>query len=139
MYVLDAATNACLYYSPLLHFPHTAFTNIPLENLKNHPNILLKTDLIDAQIDICSLEVPALFTENFDYQNIRTDFVKGVIESDILGKTIYLEQVSGYCARVYGTESYDAVSKDVMERNLFSTILFYFYLKSLRMGVSHGP
>lgn len=34
------------------------------------------------------MEVPALFVENFDYQNMRPDFINGVLTSDLLGKSI---------------------------------------------------
>lgn len=34
------------------------------------------------------MEVPALFVENFDYQNMRPDFIDGVLTSDLLGKTM---------------------------------------------------
>lgn len=33
-------------------------------------------------------QVPALFTENFDYQFFYPDFVNGILTSDLLGKTI---------------------------------------------------
>lgn len=32
-------------------------------------------------------QVPALFVENFDYENMRPDFINGVLTSDLLGKT----------------------------------------------------
>lgn len=45
--------------------------------------------MANRKVDICSLEVLLLFTENFDYQDTRMDFLKGVLESDILNKNIY--------------------------------------------------
>ncbi|CAG8594798.1 10409_t:CDS:2 [Gigaspora rosea] len=44
-------------------------------------------EVFDFQIDICSVEVPTLFTENFDDQDIGNDFVHGILTSDLLGKT----------------------------------------------------
>ncbi|KAI3638539.1 hypothetical protein MIR68_003037 [Amoeboaphelidium protococcarum] len=77
----------------------------------------LRNDLIDCQVDICSVEVPALFTENFDYQEIRKHFVHGVLTSDLLKKTIYVHVVRDeYCARLRSTHTYDAVSRDIVER-----------------------
>lgn len=43
------------------------------------------------------LQVPALFTENFDYQFFYPDFVNGILTSDLLGKTI--------CCSIIGEES----------------------------------
>jgi translation initiation factor eIF-2B subunit epsilon len=55
-------------------------------------------------------KVPALFTENFDYQDIRSDFVHGVLTSDILDKTIYTFILDkSYAARVSGLSLYDAI------------------------------
>lgn len=62
-------------------------------------------------IDRCLCKkVPALFTENFDWQQLRKDFVHGILTSDILGKTIYTEIVSEpYVARIQNEKLYDSV------------------------------
>jgi translation initiation factor eIF-2B subunit epsilon len=78
---------------------------------------LVCNDLIDCQIDICSVEVPPLFTENFDYQDIRKDFLTGILESDLLGKTVYVDIVeNGYAAHVSTQQMYKAVTNDLMMR-----------------------
>ncbi len=52
----------------------------------------------------------SLFEDNFDWQDLRKDFVHGVLTSDILLKNIHCHIVSdGYAARVRDTKSYDAV------------------------------
>lgn len=52
----------------------------------------------------------SLFEDNFDWEHIRTDFVHGVLSSDILMKNIHCHIISdGYAARVRDTKSYDAV------------------------------
>jgi hypothetical protein len=33
---------------------------------------------VDCQISICAPEVLMLFSDNFDYQNLKKDFVSGV-------------------------------------------------------------
>ena len=40
-------------------------------------DLQVRTDLIDTQISICAPEVLMLFSDNFDYQNIKRDFVSG--------------------------------------------------------------
>lgn len=37
----------------------------------------VRTDLIDTHITICAPEVLMLFSDNFDYQNVKRDFVGG--------------------------------------------------------------
>jgi len=56
------------------------------------------------------LQVPSLFQDNFDYGDIRRDFVRGVLTSDLLMKNIYCYVAKeGYAARVQDTRSYDAI------------------------------
>lgn len=56
------------------------------------------------------LQVLSLFQDNFDYGDIRRDFVHGVLTSDLLMKNIYCYVAKeGYAARVQDTRSYDAI------------------------------
>ncbi len=55
-------------------------------------------------------QVPSLFQDNFDYGDIRRDFVHGILTSDLLMKSIHCYIMKeGYAARVADTRSYDAV------------------------------
>ncbi|KAJ3092387.1 hypothetical protein HK100_006953 [Physocladia obscura] len=115
IYVLDPASNECVQYRSL--FPRKSKLKLDLDLFKSHPELQVRNDLIDCQIDICSVDVPALFTENFDYQDIRKHFVRGILESDILGKQIHYHILTDtYAARVRSTQMYDSISKDVMAR-----------------------
>ena len=91
--------------------------SIPPELFKRHPTIEVRADLIDCAIDICSPDVPALFTENFDYQHIRRHFVHGILEDyELYGKTIHCHVATDlYAARVRSLRTYDSVSKDIIE------------------------
>jgi translation initiation factor eIF-2B subunit epsilon len=68
------------------------------------------------------LQVPPLFTENFDYQFFYPDFVNGILTSDLLGKTICCTIIgegsqhpegsrrsTSWAGVVGNTRSYDAV------------------------------
>lgn len=92
--------------------------SIPPELFKRHPQIAMRSDLIDCSIDICSPDVPALFTENFDYQHIRRHFVHGILQDyELYGKTIYCHVATdNYAARVRSLRTYDAVSKDIIQK-----------------------
>ena len=46
-------------------------TAIPLEILADHPSLVIRTDLLDCHVDICSPELMLQFSDNFDYQDIR--------------------------------------------------------------------
>jgi translation initiation factor eIF-2B subunit epsilon len=91
---------------------------------------------------MCVPQVPPLFTENFDYEHLRTDFVRGVLTSDLLSKSIYCHIVqSGYVARVkdpkayatvrsvrpyaplrYKTNALGSQSKDILSRRVFPLV-----------------
>ncbi|KAG0295145.1 hypothetical protein BGZ96_012433 [Linnemannia gamsii] len=126
LFVLDQGSKECLHYQPVKAFKSTREDRrmtMNMEIFDKHPEIQLRNDLIDCQVDICSVEVPALFTENFDYQDIRADFVHGILTSDLLGKTIHFHEVSDvYAARVRSTQMYDAVSKDIISRWTFPMV-----------------
>nr|VWO98676.1 Ribosomal RNA small subunit methyltransferase B (EC (16S rRNA m5C967 methyltransferase) (rRNA (cytosine-C(5)-)-methyltransferase RsmB) [Ganoderma boninense] len=123
VYVLDPNTHECLHYEPVVGYPAKSHVTIPREILAEHPEVEVRYDLIDCSIDVCSVEVPSLFQDNFDYGDIRRDFVYGVLTSDLLMKNIHCYVAKdGYAARVADTRSYDAVSKDILARWTFPLV-----------------
>lgn len=141
MFVLDPDTSECLHYESVTGYPPKCIAKIPRDILESHPNIEIHNDFIDCSIDVCALEasrcrsscffqsskqlanptllqVLSLFQDNFDYGDIRRDFVHGVLTSDLLMKNIYCYIAKeGYAARVQDTRSYDAI------RFVFTTFL----------------
>lgn len=88
--ITDAQTNRLIQYTNTPIYPKKSYISLPLESItQTKPSVNIRADLLDVCIDVCSLEVLVLFTENFDYQDMKKDFVKGILESDLLGKTIY--------------------------------------------------
>ncbi|KAH9063386.1 nucleotide-diphospho-sugar transferase [Lactarius vividus] len=140
-FVLDQDTSECLHYEPVMGYPPKSIVRIPRDILESHPNIEIRNDLLDCSIDVCALEarpplfyvsfrltngsvqVPSLFQDNFDYGDIRRDFVHGVLTSDLLMKNIYCYVAKeGYAARVQDTRSYDAICKDILSRWTFPLV-----------------
>ncbi|KAJ6496585.1 nucleotide-diphospho-sugar transferase [Mycena vitilis] len=123
VFVLDAETSECLHYEPVSVSPRTTMARIPRELLADHPEIEIRNDLIDCSIDVCSVEVPSLFQDNFDYEDIRRDFLHGVLTSDLLMKNIHCYVAKdGYAARVQDTKSYESISKDILSRWTFPLV-----------------
>ncbi|KAK9316027.1 nucleotide-diphospho-sugar transferase [Lipomyces starkeyi] len=117
IFVLDEQTNQCVHYEEIKTRKHMKQISLDPEIFNKHTDLAIRNDFIDCHIDICSPDVPALFTENFDYNHIRKDFVHGILTSDLLGKTIFAHIVTdNYAARVRSLQTYDAVSKDVISR-----------------------
>lgn len=72
---------------------HFNTLSIPLPDM----DLDIRTDLMPS-VEVCSIDVPPLFTENFDYQTF-TDFTSGIITSDLLSSKIYLKICDGYGSR----------------------------------------
>lgn len=119
-FILDKETGKCVYYQAIPPVDgKRSSINIDTELLEDiSDDMVIRNDLIDCHVDICSPHVPQIFQENFDYQYLRSDFVKGVLTSDLLKKTIYAYITDGseYAARVESWATYDAVSQDVLAR-----------------------
>lgn len=116
LFVLNDKTEECLRYEELTLNNPTGSIDIDGE-LLGEDTLSIRNDLIDCHIDICSPEVLAQFTENFDYSTLRSDFVKNILTSEILGKKIYAHIVSdAYAARVRSLQTYSAVTKDIISR-----------------------
>ena len=65
---------------------------------------MIRTDLESVGVYVCNMEVPALFVENFDYPNLRPDFINGILTSDLLGKSICCTIIGNSTSRL-GTSS----------------------------------
>lgn len=118
VFILDKKSHRCHYYQGIAPVQgKKASINIDPELLDDiEDEFVIRNDLIDCHVDICSPHVPQIFQENFDYQMLRADFVKGVLTSDLLKKTIYAYIGSDYAARVESWATYDAISQDVLAR-----------------------
>lgn len=81
----------------------------------------LRADIIDPGIDICTPDALALWSESFDYELPRKNFLHGVLKDwELNGKFIYSEILDeGYAARASNLQMYDSVSRDVIDRITF--------------------
>ncbi|AQZ11348.1 GCD6 (YDR211W) [Zygosaccharomyces parabailii] len=124
-FILDKSDNRCLYYQeiPLASSKEKSAVEIDPDLLEGVDEFVLRNDLIDCRIDICSPQVPAIFQENFDYQMLRSDFVKGVLSSDLLRKHVYAYITDEYAARVESWQSYDSISQDFIGRWCYPLVL----------------
>ncbi|KAL6400469.1 hypothetical protein AUP68_16178 [Ilyonectria robusta] len=119
IFVVDTKTQRCLHYdemSPLNSDRYMSLDPAVVDELSTEFEI--RSDLIDAQIDICTPEVLALWSESFDYELPRKNFLHGVLKDwELNGKMIYAEIFDeGYAARASNLQMYDAISHDVLSR-----------------------
>eukprot|EP01018_Ginkgo_biloba_P038992 Gb_36377 [translate_table: standard] len=118
---VDPETKQLLYYEDKKDSgkAHQCTGNIVLDQtiIADRQAVQLYNDRQDCFIDICSPEVLLLFTDNFDYQQLRRDFVKGLLSDEVMGYKIFTYEIySEYAARIDNFRGYDAVSKDILQR-----------------------
>lgn len=57
VFVLDAVTNECVYYEYQQGHPPKQRFSFSREIFDKHPDVDVRTDLMDCSIDICSVDV----------------------------------------------------------------------------------
>lgn len=120
--VMDASNDRLVHYEKTMKKRHMT---VPLDALKKASSkvVDLRYDLLDCHISVCSPHVPAIFSENFDYET-QDHFVRGIlVNEEILGNNIFVHVITDqYAARVSNLHTYDAVSKDVMHRWVYPRV-----------------
>ncbi|KAK1994801.1 eIF4-gamma/eIF5/eIF2-epsilon [Colletotrichum falcatum] len=122
VFVIDSKTKRCLHYdetNPLQSDHYMTLDPTVIDELS--ADFEIRGDLIDAGIDICTPEVLALWSESFDYELPRRNFLHGVLKDwELNGKAIYAEVFEdGYAARASNLQMYESISKDVLGRWTF--------------------
>ncbi|RYP65584.1 hypothetical protein DL771_008238 [Monosporascus sp. 5C6A] len=115
VFVIDPRAKRCLHYEEMHPLQSEHYTTLDTEILKN-PEIEIRTDLVDAQIDICTPDVLALWSDSFDYELPRANFLHGILKDwELNGKLIHVDIVNdGYGARASNFQMYEAISRDLL-------------------------
>ena len=72
LFIMNSNTSEIVYYHGLEGRHSKTRFNLDLDVFDKNDELEARIDLLDCRIDICSIEVSALFTENFDYQDKLT-------------------------------------------------------------------
>lgn len=118
VFAVDNKTKRCLHYDEINPLQSDHYVTLdPAITDELSTDFEVRADLIDAQIDICTPEVLALWSESFDYDLPRRNFLHGVLKDwELNGKMIYAEVLEeGYSARASNLQMYDAISQDVID------------------------
>jgi translation initiation factor eIF-2B subunit epsilon len=118
VFVVDPSKDRCVHFEQMPNRDGNHFVSIDPELLSQHDELEIRQDLIDCGIDICTPDVLALWSDNFDFQAPRKGFLHSVLKDyELNGKTIHTHIVSDhYAARVRNLHAYDSVSKDIVSR-----------------------
>ena len=119
VFVIDPGAERCLYYEEMgSRSGRSRHITLDPELLTSNAEIDVRDDLIDCHIDICTLDILAQWSDNFDFQSPRKSFLHGVLKDyETYGKTIHTYIVTDqYAARVKSLRAYNAISKDIIGR-----------------------
>jgi translation initiation factor eIF-2B subunit epsilon len=115
IFAIDPRKDRCLHYETMV--PNQTGHSVQIDpDILNCPEMDLRADLMDCGIDICTPDVLALWSDNFDFRTPRHNFLHSVLKDyELNGKTIHTHIVlENYAARVESPMAYDAVSKDII-------------------------
>ncbi|KAL1837580.1 hypothetical protein VTJ49DRAFT_3640 [Mycothermus thermophilus] len=117
VFVVDPTTGRLLQYDEMHPLQSEHYVQLD-PSVFSHGEFEIRTDLVDCGIDICTPDVLALWSESFDYELPRKNFLHGVLKDwELNGKMLYAEVLdSGYAARASNLQMYDCISQDVLER-----------------------
>lgn len=115
-FVIDPSKDRCLHYEESLA-GQCSHSSLDPEMLQT-PEIDIRQDLLDCRIDICTPDVLSLWSDNFDNQALRKDFLYGVLKDyELNGKTIHTHVTTDhYASRIGDLLSYDKSSTDILKR-----------------------
>ncbi|KAJ4291549.1 translation initiation factor eIF-2B epsilon subunit, GEF [Collariella sp. IMI 366227] len=117
VFVIDPTTGRCLQYEETHPLQSEHYVELD-PAVFSHGSFEIRSDLMDCGIDICTPDVLALWSESFDYELPRKNFLHGVLKDwELNGKMLYAEVLEdGYAARASNLQMYDCISKDILER-----------------------
>ena len=101
--------------------PHNATSSIPtIFFAENSSNITLTRNYLDVGIDICSPDVLARFSDEFDYRELRSQFVANCVAEEEVGLQsrifAYMMKRGEYAGRMGDMRRYHRVSMDLLRR-----------------------
>ena len=115
----------------------------------NDGGLMVRTDLMDTGISICSPDVLGRFEDEFDYLDIAHDFVTNSVaeEEDGLQTRIYAHVLDknvgcgltngnhrNYAARAVDFQTYHAISRDLLKRWAYPTVADRMVTKAINEG-----
>ncbi|CAK4608954.1 unnamed protein product [Aphanomyces euteiches] len=117
---MDSFTNQLVLYETKLSEALIRLSNVAFED---HSQLSLRYDLMDAHIDICSPDVLVQFSDNFDYQDIRGDFIRNEAQNYEMGNKIHAHIIAKeFAARVHDPRTYSAITHAILQRWVFPMV-----------------
>jgi translation initiation factor eIF-2B subunit epsilon len=124
VFALDARSGRCLHYETMGFGAPERFVSVSEDVLKESKHVEVRADLHDCGIDVCTPEVLALWSDNFDFHAPRRNFLHSVLKDyELNGKKFHAHVLpatagarAAYAHRVRSLRDYAAVSRQLVSR-----------------------
>ena len=105
-----------------------------------YPSYVVRSDLYDACIHICSPSVLGMFHDNFDYHNFRDDFYGNMLVNEIYFDTFYMYEIDRgeYLALIRNHESYLKCNFEVINKWAHPVVIEN-VLSSPELNINYKP
>ena len=111
---LDGKDNRILKY---LDNPSESNVEFDVPCFKDHTSVQFRYDLLDCNVDVCSLSMVDRIADEYDVQDLRKHFITREVADRELGLKIHGHVVTHqYAARVFDPRTYDSIASDVVRR-----------------------
>ncbi|GAB5037539.1 bacterial transferase hexapeptide repeat-containing protein [Nannochloropsis oceanica] len=120
---LDAATAQLVLYEDDEGTEGGVGVGLDLFKEEGHPEMVLRNDLMDCHIYVCSPEVLVAFSDNWDYQDMAR-YLHQEVQNREMGNRLFAHVTlpSEYAARVHDPHVYHAVAQDLLHRWLYPSV-----------------
>jgi translation initiation factor eIF-2B subunit epsilon len=120
---LDAATSQLVLYEDDEGTEAGVGVGLDLFKEEGHAEMVLRNDLMDCHIYVCSPEVLVAFSDNWDYQDMAR-YLRHEVQNREMGNRLFAHVTlpGEYAARVHDPHVYHAVAQDLLHRWLYPSV-----------------
>lgn len=121
--IMDYDSGQIFLYEDRSSTHQTPHVELDTALLKEHDNILVRNDLQDSGVAVCSPDVLLKFSDHFDFKNV-SQLVRGVINDELQELKVFaaIGDSNYYTNRVSSLRRYHQVTMDVLRRWAFPLV-----------------
>ncbi|KAH8739120.1 translation initiation factor EIF-2B epsilon subunit [Cryptosporidium ryanae] len=124
----DSRTHELIYWSEFKNNKLSKSVDLSMKTLLRNSlcgESVVRYDLLDVGMAICSPQVLKVFCETFDYNDLFRDYVLNSILTDIKQDVIQIEVLTKYTIRICNLRTYHIALRDICQGSLFPLITDY--------------
>eukprot|EP00658_Telonema_sp_P-2_P033490 TRINITY_DN24572_c0_g1_i2.p1 TRINITY_DN24572_c0_g1~~TRINITY_DN24572_c0_g1_i2.p1 ORF type:complete len:472 (+),score=112.75 TRINITY_DN24572_c0_g1_i2:154-1569(+) len=121
------ASNQILHFDQIADKSNPSLVRIESKVFEGRDVVQLRHDLMDCNILVCSPEILDRFVDDFDFNEIRSDFLSSVL-ADMLSDRLHDNKVHAYilkdqyAAKIQDLQTYKHISRDILRRWVYPIV-----------------